>query len=235
MKKFLLSLVALIGAVSVNAQNNLYIEVGESDNTANIPVNIILDTDVELSGLQASFALPNGLGFDAFKKVKRRYVTINTDLWPYDDANDDYAEAYYTFYENAKEFATASKPNDLLISLTNGTTTNKIPAVKNGILGTFYFDGSTLTDGSYEVTQYTATLFPDAKTRIDIDSRDSDDDDVKASFTIQDGKVTGTSTAINEINANGDAAKGIYNIAGQRLNTLQKGLNIVDGKKVYVK
>ena len=28
---------------------------------------------------------------------------------------------------------------------------------------------------------------------------------------------------------------GIYNLQGQRLNSLQKGLNIVDGKKVYVK
>ena len=31
------------------------------------------------------------------------------------------------------------------------------------------------------------------------------------------------------------AAKGIYNVAGQQMKNLQKGLNIVDGKKVYVK
>ena len=29
--------------------------------------------------------------------------------------------------------------------------------------------------------------------------------------------------------------QGIYNIAGQRLNSLQKGINIVNGKKVFVK
>ena len=28
---------------------------------------------------------------------------------------------------------------------------------------------------------------------------------------------------------------GIYNLQGQRLSSLQKGLNIVNGKKVYVK
>ncbi len=45
----------------------------------------------------------------------------------------------------------------------------------------------------------------------------------------------GTATAIDGI-ANGEAApKGIYNINGQKLSGLQKGLNIVDGKKVYVK
>jgi hypothetical protein len=29
--------------------------------------------------------------------------------------------------------------------------------------------------------------------------------------------------------------KAIFNIAGQQMNGLQKGINIVDGKKVYVK
>ena len=31
------------------------------------------------------------------------------------------------------------------------------------------------------------------------------------------------------------AAKGIYNVAGQQMKNLQKGLNIVDGKKIFVK
>ena len=41
--------------------------------------------------------------------------------------------------------------------------------------------------------------------------------------------------AIEEIAGNKEAVKAIYNIAGQRIQALQKGLNIVDGKKVYVK
>ena len=41
-------------------------------------------------------------------------------------------------------------------------------------------------------------------------------------------------TAINGINAEQNV-EGIYNAAGQKLNELQKGLNIVNGKKVYVK
>ncbi len=223
MKKFLLSLVALIGAVSVNAQNNLYIEVGESDNTAKIPVYIYMTNDTTIAGIQASYALPEGLTHDSFiyNDDDEEYVTLS-DRCP------------KAFTRGKVEMFTASKPNDLLISLT-ATTTGRVIDAGSGLIGTFYFDGSSLTDGTFVVTQYTATIFPDAKTRYDIDDRNSTDDDLKASFTIQDGKVTGTSTAINEINANGDAAKGIYNIAGQRLNTLQKGLNIVDGKKVYVK
>ena len=46
--------------------------------------------------------------------------------------------------------------------------------------------------------------------------------------------VTQEATAINEVEATA-AAKTIFNAAGQRINTLQKGLNIVNGKKVYVK
>jgi hypothetical protein len=42
-------------------------------------------------------------------------------------------------------------------------------------------------------------------------------------------------TAINEIEAKPAAAKAVYNMAGQQMNGLQKGLNIVGGKKVYVK
>ena len=43
-----------------------------------------------------------------------------------------------------------------------------------------------------------------------------------------------TSTAISEV-AKKATAKTIFNVAGQQMKSLQKGLNIVDGKKVYVK
>lgn len=46
--------------------------------------------------------------------------------------------------------------------------------------------------------------------------------------------VTQEATAISEVEAT-SAAKTIFNAAGQRINTLQKGLNIVNGKKVLVK
>ena len=46
--------------------------------------------------------------------------------------------------------------------------------------------------------------------------------------------VTQEATAINEVEATA-AAKTVYNMAGQQMKGLQKGLNIVGGKKVYVK
>ena len=45
---------------------------------------------------------------------------------------------------------------------------------------------------------------------------------------------TGDATAISEV-AKKAAAKTIFNVAGQQIESLQKGINIVDGKKVYVK
>ncbi len=48
-------------------------------------------------------------------------------------------------------------------------------------------------------------------------------------------QLYGTTTAIKDIQRETPLIKGIYNIAGQKLQRLQKGLNIVDGKKVMVK
>ena len=52
-----------------------------------------------------------------------------------------------------------------------------------------------------------------------------------AAATIQVGDATGIDTVESEGNA--DAA--IYNVAGQRLPKTQKGVNIINGKKVMVK
>ena len=42
------------------------------------------------------------------------------------------------------------------------------------------------------------------------------------------------STAISEVGEKA-AAKTVYNVAGQQLTAPVKGLNIVDGKKIYMK
>ena len=215
-------MVVMLAVVSMNAQNKMYIAVGSSTSATKIPVYIYMTNEVEMAGMQASFELPGGLTKDKFKKTKGVYVTVNPELWPYDTENDDYAEGYYTF-QKGEELFSASKPNDLLVSFTGGTTTHKIPTCKDALFGTFYFDGSTLADGTYTVKQYTATLFPNAETRYDLE-------DVTSSFTITGGVVSG----INNITVVSKAS-GIYNIAGQQMKGLQKGINIVDGQKVYVK
>ena len=40
---------------------------------------------------------------------------------------------------------------------------------------------------------------------------------------------------INDLSVKGTAAQGIYNLAGQKLAAPQKGMNIIDGKKIFVK
>ena len=49
---------------------------------------------------------------------------------------------------------------------------------------------------------------------------------------IIDTTATGIAEIINGKSSNG---KSIYNLQGQRINAPQKGLNIVDGKKIFVK
>ena len=50
-----------------------------------------------------------------------------------------------------------------------------------------------------------------------------------AAETVEDGVPTGINTAKVK------AAKAIFNVAGQQMKSLQKGLNIVNGEKVYIK
>jgi hypothetical protein len=42
----------------------------------------------------------------------------------------------------------------------------------------------------------------------------------------------GDATGISGVDANIDANEAIYNLAGQRINKLQKGINIINGKKI---
>ena len=42
-------------------------------------------------------------------------------------------------------------------------------------------------------------------------------------------------TGISYVEKKAAPAKGIFNAAGQQMKSLQKGLNIVDGQKIYVK
>lgn len=54
--------------------------------------------------------------------------------------------------------------------------------------------------------------------------------DIKA-FYFEDENATGISAVENNLNENGV----IYNLAGQRMSKMQKGINIINGKKVLVK
>ena len=69
-----------------------------------------------------------------------------------------------------------------------------------------------------------------------IDEDNASDEEKELAEKIADG-YTGdeeVATAINSAKV-AKTAKAIYNVAGQQMKNLQKGLNIVEGKKIYVK
>ena len=220
MKKILLSLVALAAAASMSAQN-LSIKVEDTSTLTKIPVDLYLKTDVEIAGYQCDIELPDGLTQDNFKKNKGQYITHAEEVFPY---NAD--EEYYEGYDNiaCESFVSASNNKALTISVSFGTSDTKYPVLASPEkIATVYFDASSLSDGTYEIKLVKSTVFPSADERID-------QEDYTASFTIADGAVT----KISAVEAS-KASSEIYNVNGQKLNGLQKGINIVGGKKVYVK
>lgn len=231
MKKILLTLVTMLAAVGMNAQEGnvkMYIEVESTSDLKNIPVTIYMDNTVEIAGIEAKFALPEGLTADNFNEN--------------DDAADTYTvlsdRATKNHEKNTVEMFNKSKPNDLILSITTGTKTGYFDG-QTGAIGTFYFDGSSLSDGEFEVKMYGASAFHDASGRYDAGGYHTPDQsadykafEYPAKFKIEGGTAVG----ITAIRANNSAVKaGVYNIAGQRLNGLQKGINIVNGQKVIVK
>ena len=226
MKKLLLSIVALVAASAIQAQNvNMYILVENTTDAKNIPVTLYVDNDVDITGLQATFAIPESLTKDNY------LYDEDEELW-FLMSN----RATKNHQKNSKNLIKASTPNDLSISIVSDNG-SKIKET-SGAIGTFWFDGSTLADGTYTVKMYDACVFPDANSRIDAAGQHTPEqkDDYKpfefeCTFTVANGTI---SSGINNISISSKVG-GIYNIAGQQMNGLQKGINIVGGQKILVK
>jgi len=116
--------------------------------------------------------------------------------------------------------------SNMLVGVTEATSLNKVDgdytnyvfAKKNGELG-FYAvsDGSTLGANKAYLPLLTSKL-PSA--------------DVKRLAFMFDDEIA---TGINTIDVAKDGSRVIYNLNGQKLGGIKKGINIVDGKKLYVK
>ncbi len=104
-----------------------------------------------------------------------------------------------------------------ILNKVDGDYTNYILAKKNDVLG-FYAvtDGSTLGANKAYLPLLTSAL-PSAE--------------VKLMMVFDDEMYTGIETPEKQEASEGD----IYNLNGQRMSRLQKGLNIVGGKKVFIK
>ena len=177
MKRIIIGIMALCTSMCMQAQENkLYILISETANLNKIPVTLYMNNNVAVEGIQASFALPNGLTKDNFvyNSTEEAYVVL------------DAARCASVFSRNQFEYFTDVNPNDLLMGFTSGISGRTI-AAGSGAIGTFYFNGSSLKDGTYSVKMYAATIFPDANTRYD-------QEDVELIFSIRDGKVIDDST-----------------------------------------
>lgn len=101
----------------------------------------------------------------------------------------------------------------------DGGYTNFVLAQKSGNVGFYHVkDGSTLAANKAYLPLLTASLNFGAGARLSIVFEDEENDDA---------------TAIREIMT--ETQPNIYNLNGQRLESLQRGINIVGGKKVLVK
>lgn len=130
-------------------------------------------------------------------------------------------------YEIPVGESTTSIDNNMLKGVTtptimhkvDGQYTNFILAQKNGDVGFYYVkDGSTLAANKAYLPLPTASLNFGVGARLSIVFEEEENDDA---------------TAIQEVME--EAQPSIYNLNGQRLESLQRGINIVDGKKVLVK
>ena len=103
-----------------------------------------------------------------------------------------------------------------------GNYTNFILAEKNNNIGFYYIkDGSTLGANKAYLPLLTASLNFGAGTRL---------------FMVFDDEEVDETTSIQDVNAIMDEPQTIiYNLHGQQLESLQRGINIVGGKKVLVK
>jgi hypothetical protein len=126
------------------------------------------------------------------------------------------AEGNY-YYNNTSETITLSETNDLQVATSafNPTTENTIYclAKKNGNVG-FYPVATTVT-------------IPARKVYLEITSGTSP---VKGFFGFDEDDATGIS--LMEDGRSQMEGGAIYNIAGQRISKMQKGINIVNGKKI---
>ena len=108
---------------------------------------------------------------------------------------------------------------DTQLNKVDGDYTNYILAVKNDELG-FYAVSNGTTLGAYKaylpLPSDKLPTTPAAAARLMIEFDDE-------------------TTGISEVNRNTDATGAIYNLSGQRMGQLRKGLNIVGGCKVFIK
>ncbi len=194
----------------------------------------------------------------AYKLIDGFYQTIGTDAYPTTEftkpsvsyvGDAGYATMYdtttgYTLNGDVKAYAAVLSGTRLALTevenvpestpvVLKGTYYNKLAAdlpainVANDLKGT---DGDTAADGTMYILANGADGVGFYKAEGDIPAGKAyfqSTSGVKAFFFDGDD-----ATGISNVDANLNANDAIYNIAGQRVQKMQKGINIINGKKV---
>ena len=196
-----------------NTKALLTVEVGDATDLTKIPVSVMLtNPELEITAVEGCLQLPVDMDKFVYDEDEEDYVYDGTDRWL----------KTHSMFKNAGTVAHGS--DWFYFSITNSSS--KSFKGTSGAVVTFYFDGSSLSDGKYEVSFKDAlAIWTD---KVDITSYKSADS--KASFTISGGKATG----IEGVEAESTVADGaIYTINGQQVAAPAKGqIYIVNGKKV---
>lgn len=216
MKKFYMTLVAMLFGVTAFAQNTLTAEVAKVETGATSAELVIGLTNADpIAAFSFRLALPAGV-----KAKAAKYVTVNEDRfdmdWVREYSEDEEAApldgAYVLAIQNAsdgnKQYSLY--PNETVAFLGN-----------EGAILTLPLTLTDVADGEYKIELYAISISTTQGVSV------ADAKEIVATLKVGD-------TGINSINAD-DVNAPIYNVAGQRVSKAQKGIFIQNGKKIAVK
>lgn len=246
MKKFFTLIALALAAVSANAQatfsgegrwtdtDDVTVANGEgakgSDKIGRVYVN--LKNDVDLGGFQFKVYLPDGVTWQKDWTV----ADITSDVAKGKEPTAHYPIEITTDYDDDGNEIEVKK---------NPWTYETTPTSDGGYLVTCkYQAGKPMVPGEGAVGYFQVQVGDDFEGPATINFKDAVCSDVNATsiiepqeFTVQLVKVsTEISTAIDRVDAQTLTGKEIYNLSGQRVSKpSQRGIYIVDGKKIMVK
>ena len=216
MKKFYMTMVAMLCGVAAFAQNTLTVEPIKVETGATSADLVIGLTNADpICAFSFRLALPAGV-----KTKAAKYMSVNEDRidmdWVREYSEDEEAAALDIAYVLAIQNASDGNkqyslyPNETVAFLGN-----------EGNILTLPLTFTDLADGVYEIKLYEISISTTGGVSV------ADAKEIVATLTVGD-------TGINSINAD-DVNAPIYNVAGQRVSKAQKGIFIQNGKKIAVK
>ena len=208
----------IVGATEIipadqNDKALLTISVGSTTDLAKIPVSVILtNPEVTITAVEGCLFSPAGVKSFLYDEDEGMFVFDKTDRWRGTHGNTSFA-------------GTDRHGMDwFFFSIVSSTSANFKGT--DGVIATFYFDGSKLGDGEYEIKLKDAiSVWTDKR-----DTKTYDAKPMSSTFTISGGKATGVEGVEAESGAKAGSA---ITVDGKAASSLQKGqIYIIDGKKV---